>query len=263
MNLSPTAQARFLVTQTKKAGATLPKPVAAAFERVSRSNEALSQHRPERNPQALGEAVATALAAGADPAADPEVQRLITARALAEIDVTAQLEVALAEEFRSTCREHADAIVKALRKPFTIAAGNVEAAAALIGEHPLKDSAGILAHGGDAARAWASAKESVATIDAAAAVWAILLSFTHLGQANPHMRALRIADLDYQTWTRLGLGAEGSAQDAWTLARAGVPLSLPTFAEYQQRVQVIAAGTTKARADAEARSTALLMGHSA
>lgn len=263
MYLTAKAQTRLLIDQTQKIGAVLPKPIAVAHQRVSRSADAMSRLRVEENPQALGEAVAAALAAGKDPAADAEVQRVLAARALVAIDAPAQLEAALEEEFRATCREHADAFVKALRKPFDVAAVALADAAAVIGGHPLEDSSGILALGGDAGRAWADAKEAVETISAATAVWSTLFAFTQPGGANPHHRALRIAGLDFDTWERLGLGVEGSKQDGWTLARAGVPLSLPTFTEYRERVQTIAAGHARLAAAAEARNTALMMGRSA
>lgn len=244
-----TGPARQLITLAEKAGAVLPKPVLAAYARISDGTLFGGNLAA-----ATAEAVAAALAADRDPASDPAVQRLATLHYLNNSGVGHALTTLTARTFADTCAEHSDAIVQALRKPFDVAAKDLEQAVAVLGDRPLdKGEAGtILEAGGHAADAWGKAATATATIKAILGAWhAVLVDLTRQVQANPHHRALRLAAVPFDVYLER-FGQEGSPQDAWDVARTGLPLHLPTAQEYRDRVQVLTDGHEQQRRETAA-----------
>src|SRR4051812_3069590 len=115
---SPATAARLFVGQAEKAGAVLPRPVMTAWHAISTTQPGITGDLAANTARA----VADALVAGRDPAADPEVQRLAVQRVLDDNGVGPALELEMLRRFADTCASHADTIVAALRKPFDKAA---------------------------------------------------------------------------------------------------------------------------------------------
>ena len=237
MNITDRTVITQIITAFESTGIKPPKPLAEALARAGKLDNA-ARSLGASDAGALGVAVTAALDDGRDPAADPEVQRLLAARAVAsDYNLADQVTGAANEQVREVCHAHADPIVRAWRKPFDQAAATLTAARSRIGSVPLDDSATILRQGGDVASVWASARDAVATIDTIAAGWSALGSFTRLVQPTTRHRMLRIAEVSYDQWTEHRL-ADAKA-DPWTAVLAGLTLSLPTFAQHRARVAAI------------------------
>ncbi len=237
MNITHRTVANQIITTFQTTGTKVPKRLSGAHARASRLDNA-ARSLGASDAGALGVAVTAALDDGRDPAADPEVQRLLAARAMAsDHSLADQVTGAAHEQVREVCHEHADAIVQAWAEPFDRAAATLTAARSRIGAVPLDDSATILRLGDDIADTWAAAQRAVATIDTIAAGWSALGSFTRLVQPTNRHRMLRIAEVDYDQWIEHRL-ADAKA-DPWTAMLAGLTLSLPSFAEYKRRVGAI------------------------
>lgn len=222
----------FAATQTKPS-----KTLADALDRAARL--ATAAQSLGGDPGALGVAVTAALDDGRDPAADPGVQRALAAIALAGNNhLSDQVTGAAVERVRGICQQEADNNIAGWSKAVDRAAEALIAAHGRLGSVALDDAATIVALGGDAAAVWAQAQAAVSTIDAAVAGWSAVASFTRLATANPRRRVLVLADVCYATWCNL----ERHNHGPWDALLAGLPLSLPSFAEYRARVRVIEHG---------------------
>jgi len=238
VNISDRTVANQILTTFKTTGIKAPKRLTDAANRATRLDAAARNIGAGAGRDGLAVAVTVALDAGRDPAADPDVQRLLTGQQLAaNYNLADEITAAAYEAVREVCREHADEIVLAWRKPFDKAAATLTAARSRIGSVPLEDSAEILRQGGDVADTWAAAQRAAATIDTIAAGWYALATFTRLAQPTTRHRPLRIAEVDYDQWTEHGL--TDAKANPWTAVLAGLTLSLPSFSEYKRRVAAI------------------------
>lgn len=143
------------------------------------------------------------------------------------------------DRFRSVCVDHADAIVIAWRKPFDEAVTRLSTCFEQIGPVPLEDTGSILRRGGDIDAVWAEAQRASEVIEMIRAGWVALAQFTRIVQANPDYKALQLAEVSYSDWTKHELRRRNL--QPWEFMLAGLPLSLPTMAEYRQRAQAIIA----------------------
>jgi hypothetical protein len=256
------AALRAINNAAEKAGVRLPKPVRdvqEAAQRIKDNSRALPNYRAE-----LEEAMTRALLEDRDPAADAEVQRLTTGAQLRQLDLTETVERQATELTRDAFRKHADAILGAFVKPCDEAAAVLAKAREQFGDVALTDTSAILAAGADAAETWAEAKRAVETFDAYSTLFGSLLDFTGLATLNPNMRALRFAAVDLATWTRQGWGwGNGSERtdDPWSIARAGVPLSVPrSVDEYIERMAALDRTRDQEQARAEIQNRRTLAG---
>lgn len=224
----------FAATQTKP-----PKSLADALDRATHLAEAVqTMGAPDG---ALGVAVTAALDERRHPSACPEVQRVLTATQLiGNHHLADQVTGAAADRVRGICQQEADHIIAGWSKPFDQAATTLTSAHGRLGSVPLADTTTIMALGGDAAAVWAQAQAAVATIDTIIGGWQALGEFTHTLQNNPNYRVLRLAAVDYQTWTANNL--HRAKLTPWEILTVGLNLTLPSFAEYRTRVRVIEQG---------------------
>jgi hypothetical protein len=176
-------------------------------------------------------AVADALIDGRDPLADQTVRHQLDVKVLNASGIGDQVQEFAWKRATEAVTEHADALVKSWRTPFTKAAKAMTDAAATIGDHSLDDSAGILRLGGRAADTWAAAQNAQTTIAAIITGWLALAMVVRRSPVNRDQRALIVADLEPDTWRDLDRDVS-----AWDLARAGHPLSLATLDEHRDRV---------------------------
>lgn len=239
MNLSDrTTIGPFWATFTNT-GTKPPKPVADAHATMAALTARASRLRTDGSD--LAPAVAAALTDGRDPASDPEVQRITTALALSANEALIEtVGAAATDTFRSVCTEQHEEIVSAWRKPFDAAAEKLAHCFEQIGPVPLEDTTSIMQRGGDIAAVWAEARKAARTIDIIEAGWSALGEFTRTVQTNPNYRVLRLASVDYETWTDKGL--HRARLTPWEFLLADLSLSLPTVDEYRARAAVITRG---------------------
>jgi len=227
-----------LITSLDKLGVKAPAAVTAAHQRVTHISAAATNMTPR--PGDLYVAIFAALDADHDPAADPEVQRVLAASQIGNSGVTQAVDGIVYDQFRAVCTEHADAIIKALAQPFDKAVKTLDTAHGRIGNLPLEDSATILTKGGDIAKVWGEAQVAVATVDLVLTGWAGLGEFTHLAPINPRHAVLRLAAVSWQEWSDQGL--QGRKVTPWEAVLAGLDLNLPTFGEYRDRIAILEQG---------------------
>jgi len=247
MNLTDRATAQQIIGSFTATGATAPKALIAAHERTTRLSEGV--RGLNTRPEAIFAAVAAAIERGDDPGADAEVQRILTSTQIQNAGVMAGVDDLAFDGFREACTAHTDAIIAAWRKPFDAAAAVLADAHQRLGNVELEDTTAIIAKGADAADVWAKATAAVKVIEAIRHGWLGLVGITHAAPDDRNHAVLRIADVDYPTWTAQQL--HGRKVGAWDAVLAGLTLALPSPAEYRQRVNTI----TKAQ-EAEAQRVA-------
>jgi len=253
MNLSDRATARTLLNALETTGANMPK-IAASYSHATKISDA--GHLLGIPQDALALAVSAALEDDRDPGDDPEVRRIVTTNAFANPGIAQAVDAQAFGGFRAVCRHNLDAIVKALRTPFDVAAATLAEAHSRIGDVPLEDTGTIMRKGTDVAEVWAKATAAVKVIEAAEAGWQALGTITGASAGDPRYRVLRIASVDFATWTEREF--EGMKLSPWDATRAGLSLSLPTVSEYRQRVAIITAGRAGvAHQDERARNASL------
>jgi len=232
MNLSENAHIRAIVASAAATGIKLPGPVTAAVERAARLAAAVrSVDQPEH---ALYEAIAAAVDAGIDPAADTGVQRVLTGRSLATEGVMRGTDQVGATATIAVLHEHRDTIVQLGRKPFAAAAAALLEAHVVLGGAELDDAAAILPMGANAADAWASARRAVGVIRAIGDGWVALAGLIGV-PLDPARAVLRIAEVQPDGWADL----DTRKADPWQAIQAGLILTLPTLREYVDRNRAI------------------------
>jgi len=234
--------ARQVINVINATGIKVPAAVTDTWEQV----ELLSTAGRQLSPGDVSPAVAEAILAGRDPAADPEVQRMVTAQQIAGEGMMRSLDAIGYERFRGACLEHADTIVTAWRKPFGQAAATLTAAHDRIGDIPLEDTASIMQRGSDIAAVWATAQAAGKVIDIITTGWVALGNFTRTVSDSRNYQVLRLAGCDYAAWQAKEL--QGKRLTPWELLCAGLSPSLPTALEFRQRVAAI---TQQAQAEAQ------------
>lgn len=219
-----------VVASFAAAGAVAPKQLLEANQQARQVVEASQHLGPQRDDITV--AVTRALQAGTDPAADPEVQRLVTGQTIST-NAANGVETIVGGQLIELFRQRAGDCFTAWRKPFETAARKLAEAHAQLDNLDLEDTAAVVSRGGDAAEAWGRAQQASQTISAADEGWIALAQLTRLADVNADYKSLRIADIDPGTWLDAG---DLGRLTAWQLQCKGLPLSLATFAEYRQRV---------------------------
>lgn len=255
MNLSARATAITIVDAIKATGIKAPK-ITAAFDKATRiSNAGQGLGLPGGT---LIAAVADALGDDRDPAADPAVQRIVVMSAIAGEGVMQGVAAIAFDDFRAVCTDERDKLVDAWQAPFNASADELDQAHDRIGDIPLGETGPILAMGGDAAKMWAKANDAAHVIDTIAAGWFALGTLTRAVRDDPRYRALRTVDVDYTDWIRAALERKRLAP--WDAILAGLSLSLPSYADYTERVARITADEDAARRADQADATAYATG---
>jgi hypothetical protein len=252
MDATTRSSATQIITASKAVGATLPRPVLEGHAETARLTAAARDMSPP--PDALYAAVVAALDDGRDPAADPEVQRVVTATTIGNQAVATAVDNIAFGRFTEICREDADQIVGVWRKPSDKAVDVLTAAHDRIGDLPLEDTATIMAKGDDIAAVWADAQAAAKVIDTVAGGWYALADLTRLATNDPRYVLLRTVSCDYQTWQSQEL--ERRKLTPWQIVLARLDLSLPTMSRYRDRVRVIEDGHAAAHEQAERNRSA-------
>lgn len=232
MDRAQIASLRNLQAQAQALGIKLPKSISTAqatLEKIRKGAAAIPAH----DLSGVANAVADSLALGIDPVTDPAVARAITLSVITSSAVVNNIEAVGLERLAALCADHADGIVTAMRVPFDAAAAVLVTAHERIGDVDLKDSAAILKQGGDIASVWADAVNASKAIDSIVVAWHSLTQIVRAEQVDRRWTALRMIDVNAETFDRLT--ASGAAVTVWDAVCAGAVLSLPTLAEYAQR----------------------------
>jgi hypothetical protein len=239
---TPLSTVKSIIATSDTVGATLPKPVTDAHARAVRITTGAQHLHP--GPDALTAAVVSALDAGRDPAADPEVARLHLSAILGVgAGMTRTVEDVVGTQLLGVVVDHAEAIIRAWAKPFDKAAAALVGAHRVIGDVPLDDTATILRAGGDIAATWAQATAASQTVGLLAAAWVDLATVTRFAPVDPNRAALRFADVAADKADSLDLRKLG----AWDAVRAGLPLSLADGLTYRRRVAALTPDPVEAR----------------
>ena len=263
MSISDRGTAVIIINTIAATGIKAPAALAESWQRTQRVSEKV--HALGVRDSALYTPIYEAIMDDRDPAADPEVQRILTSGRISNGVVMAGVEAMAYAAFRDTCTEHADAIVSAWAKPFEAAAKTLDNAHQRIGDVPLEDSATILQKGGDIAQVWAQAQAAVHAVNTISGGWMALGEFTNRAANDQRYPVLRIASVDYKMWQDQHLtgGRAGGRKitiTPWEAVLAGLTLSLPTFTEYAQRVDTIQQGAEQAAAQLEDDGRAYMTG---
>lgn len=239
---NPLIQSHGIVSSSAAVGVTLPAAVLEAQERAAKVVAGVQHAYPR---EGLAQPVYEALMAGNDPAADALVQRAYIAMQIGSPGIAQQVEALAAEDIRQAFSAHADAMITAWRQPFDDAAAVLKDGLQRLGPVSLSDTTEVLDQGGDAAEVWSNVQAALTTLNTITAAWAQLGEVTRLVNPNPNYPALKLTAVSAQTWreqelTRKRLGP-------WDAIKAGHKLSLPTFAEYAQRVRDLERDTAAMR----------------
>jgi len=106
-----------------------------------------------------------------------------------------------------------------------------------LGPVSLDDTTTIVHKGGDAAEQWARAQASLATLADLRTGWLALDTFSTGRTPTRRHAMLTIADVDHDDWERLGLTDQ--KPDPWFATVNGLRLSMPTPAEFTQRIRCL------------------------
>jgi hypothetical protein len=234
---NPSTQTSTIVNAAAAVGVGLPAAVLAAHQKATGAIKGLQGIYPKGG---LAGPVAAALIAGRDPATDPDVMRTFLAMQIGTHEVIGMVENILNEEMRQEFAVHADAIVNAWTKPFDQAAKVLTDAHSHLGDIDLSDTAVIVERGGSAAEAWGRAQAATRTINTITDAWLALGEFARLVRLDPRYPVLRIAAVDAETWREAQLDRKRLAP--WDAVIAGLTLSLPSMAQYGERITTVERG---------------------
>lgn len=221
-------------------GVVMPKSVTVALDRGRQVAAAVV--RPPTQEQIIA-AFSEAILAGRDPAADPEVQRLLAAAALGARDLSRQIAAATDASVQAAIIESCDEIlagwVKASAGPIKVL---TEAHRDLDGI-ALTETATILTRGGRAAETWAEAQAADRTLDAVLGGWTALAGVTRFASPARGRTVLRIAEADLAQLRDLDDKAR-----PWDLLSAGVELGLADRSTFAARNRALDAEVQAERA---------------
>lgn len=220
-----------------KLGLSPPEPVEAARQRLVTVTRAYEQ-RPLPRPDDLALATIAALEAGTDPATDPRVQAITTARALTG-DATLRdgLAAVLTDGLRNACRAEAEALVEVWRPAFDRAAATLTDAHRVLGDIALDDHAAVVRLGPAGTEAWADATDAATTIATIHDGWAALAALLTGSPVAKRHRLLAIADIDANTWLEENM--DNRPADPWAAVVDGFTLDLPTIDGHRRRVAAV------------------------
>jgi len=224
-----------IVTTTETIGAKVPADLTKAIARAAKIREAVYSIRSGR--QDLAAATLTAIDAGRDPAADPEVQAILTRRAL-----TDGVEVLVANmvdaDVVTALQGNVDALIESWQAPFDKAAQEIATAAASLGNIDLDNAADVLHKGGNAAEQWGIATRANRTIREITDAWTTLAHQTGFAPLNRHHIVMRMAEPTLEQWEDQQLQERNIS--AWEANGLGLKLSLANRETLPQRINSIA-----------------------
>lgn len=227
------AQISSILRTTEKVGAKVPGDITKAYARYEKVNAALSTIYVGGN--ALADATLAAIDNNRDPAADPEVQRILASQSTGQEGVTGAVRQTVLGELVQAAGANADKLIAAWQKPFDTAALTVRETAQQLGPIALSDAQAILTKGGDAAEQWTKASQANHVIDDIVAAWTLLAAQTQFVPDSRNLHLLKFTDPTLEQWEEHGLNARRLS--AWDAHALGLPLTLADGPEYMARAR--------------------------
>jgi len=214
-----------LLATTVSYGATMPAPIQAVWDKTQAKVATLDQLEALATAQHVSDVIAEALDAGTPIAQHPKVTEAAAARALLATGQLSEWKTDAQADLLAAVRQHVDALIKAWRKVFDPAAATLNAAAKTLNGMDLDDPEAILQAGPEQATAWREAKQALPVIHRATQLMTTLMQLDVLkGDRSDHV--LLIADPTLEQWP------DATPSDVWHMVSAGIPLRLPTRAEF-------------------------------
>ena len=252
MIVSSSAMAANIAGVATKLKAELPPAYVAAVQaaRSLRGNSDFTGATAKLNAAAI-----TALREGREPGADPLVQALAAEVTLAAAGLGAAVEQWVSDHVTERINEHADAILTTFAEAVRPDLEVLERAAPQLDQADLNNPDTVALRRAGLLDVWALASASAERGDLAISGLRYILRAVHVGFDGPAGNALLIApDADVSTITAIGARSGRGTLSAWTAARCGAPLRLPTVTEYQRAVARFTAARQERerQADAEA-----------
>lgn len=234
---------------------TMPPKVDAALADI---DNATLKFDPA-NAEGVAEAALAAQADGRDPATDEAVRTAFTRMLLAHHSgtISAAQQGRQENARRGALVKHAPELVEVMRPVVEAADRDIAKAREVLGTNALRLDDQKMIGSLDSTRLapWAVAREALLRVESVQQVWAYIASATRLAAVDPETRALIVADVDeLQSVSRLdntSFGDRYRLSDARTVVEAGVPLSLASFDQYNERVAAVRA---RAKSNAERRA---------
>ncbi|QDQ98104.1 hypothetical protein [Tomitella fengzijianii] len=235
--------ARQIATTYKAIGATLPESVRNALANADTVRNADIR---TGGLDLIAPAIADAVLAGTDPVDDPAVQRAVTVQAFGGPTgdgLDRALQRVMDERTTTAIRGEMDAILGGLADAAQQAGQQLSAARRILGDVELDDETTIIRLGADAVRAWADARDAVATLRIIMAGWQALNTLCRFASdALPPILALTDADLDH-------VEQLGRRADAWTLVRSDLSIELADATTARERMTKISEQRAAREAD--------------
>lgn len=230
LNTSVTQIASIIAT-TQNLGQKVPAELVKAHDRskniVDRSSRIYASDKD------LNAAMLTALDNDRDPAADPDVQRIVLSQAIGNEHRLQGIRSAVTDDLLQALATNANALVKLWQKPFDEAAHTIARTARILGPIKLEDAAAILEKGGNAAQLWTEAKQADGVIDSIMSAWTSLAIETQFAPNDRRLKMLRLTDPTLDQWESLDLIEQRLG--AWDAHALGLTLSLADGPEFSAR----------------------------
>jgi hypothetical protein len=199
----------------------------------------------------MAHAAVAALREGRDPTTDPLVQQYATARALHECGVRTVAESWSQDTIVELVREYADTIVAGWAEAIRPDLDVLQGAAGHLDQRDLNACDPVVLKRNNQLTLWADASSAAERADAALKGLKAILRMQNIGYDDMGQALLLAPDADIPTLT--GIGAmSGRGDNAWTIARSGAPLRLPTPTEYLHAIARVTAERQEQQRQAEA-----------
>jgi len=228
-------QINTIVATTQNVGGKVPKALTTAIAKYDTVNAKLD--RMYIGGTALEDAALAAIDAGQDPAADPEVQRILTSRQIGQEGLTGQLRTRMLQRMLAVLRESVENLIDTWQAPFHEAAAVIVETREALGGIDLNDSQAILARGGDAADQWGRATNANRTIREIVGAWNTLAAEAQFVPGSTHYLMLRFTNPTLEQWEEHSLRERKLT--AWEAHALGLPLDLATPTEYMDRIAAL------------------------
>lgn len=188
-------------------------------------------------------AVKAAVTAGRPIHTDETVRDFAVLTLLNTVGISSMLADLQEQQYEATMAAHAVNLLELLQEPFEAAAATIDAAREQISPKVNLDSAALANVPLNLSAVWIQAHAGVTTIDLIAKIWQMIVTWHHMlaGNVTDDMRPLITADIEPEVYDELIYNFDDRPWDALLPIHRGLPLSLATPDEFDQRCEVIRA----------------------
>jgi hypothetical protein len=212
----------------------------AAFETAEKNLAQLGNAatKLQATPGKLAAAVAAAILKGADPAADPEVARLVIAERLGEQGTINAVSGHAEAQLVQALSDNVAPMIEQWRAVFDKQATALTKAAKVLGDVDLElDANQILNRGGDVAQHWTAARDANHAIKNIQGVWSLLATVTRFAAVSPEWRIMIVTAPTLTQWEDQNL--RGAKMSPFEMLKAGLTLDLAEASGYRERMTAL------------------------